>query len=51
MPSAYPEAAERAAQDAEEDSRGFLRRLLFRPKGTRIGEDAKTETAAPAKAQ
>jgi hypothetical protein len=48
-PKSYAQAAERAAANAEEDSRGFLGRLLFKPKGARIGEDAKTEAAAPAK--
>ena len=36
----YAQAMERASKDAEADSKGFLRRLLFRPRGERIGEDA-----------
>ena len=37
-PMPYRLAAERAARDAESDSKGFLRRLLFPHKGKRIGE-------------
>ncbi len=37
-PMAYTEAAELATQSAKADSRGFLRRLPFRPSGTAIGE-------------
>lgn len=37
-PMPYRKAAERAAADAESDSKGFLRRLLFPHKGTRIDE-------------
>ena len=37
-PLPYPEAAELATQSAKSDSRGFLRRLPFRPSGTAIGE-------------
>ena len=36
-PMAYPEAAELATQNAESDSKNFLRRLPFRPRGTRVG--------------
>lgn len=39
-PMPYAEAMERASKDAEEDSRGFLKRLLFRPRGHRVGEEA-----------
>ena len=34
----YAGAAAKAAEDADEDSKGFLRRLLFRPRGKKIGE-------------
>ncbi|HET6265778.1 MAG TPA: hypothetical protein VFD95_13015 [Usitatibacter sp.] len=37
-PMPYAQAAELAARDAESDSRLFLRRLPFIPKGLRIGE-------------
>jgi hypothetical protein len=37
-PMAYPEADALAKQNAEADSKGFLRRLVFRPKGKRIGD-------------
>jgi hypothetical protein len=37
-PMAYAEAAALADKNAEADSKGFLRRLVFRPKGKRIGE-------------
>jgi hypothetical protein len=36
----YAQAMERASKDAEADSKGFLRRLLFKPRGKRVGEDA-----------
>ncbi len=34
----YAAAAAKAAEDADADSKRFLRRLLFRPKGKKIGE-------------
>lgn len=37
-PMAYRDAARLAAQDAEADSKGFLSRLLFRPRGSRVDE-------------
>jgi hypothetical protein len=37
---AYGEASAIAATDAEADSKNFLRRMLFRPRGERIGDDA-----------
>jgi hypothetical protein len=37
-PMAYGDAAQRAAKDAEADSKGFLRRLLFRPRGSKVDE-------------
>ena len=39
-PMAYAEAVELAAKSAKSDSKSFLRRVPFQPKGTRIGEDA-----------
>ena len=39
-PLPYAQALERATRDAEQDSKGFLRRLLFKPRGQRIGEPA-----------
>ena len=36
-PLAYAEAARLAAANAEHDSKGFLRRLLFKPQGKRMG--------------
>ena len=39
-PMPYAQAAELAAKSAEEDSRNFLRRLPFIPKGLRIGAPA-----------
>jgi hypothetical protein len=38
VPMPYEDAASRAKADAEADSKGFLRRLLFRPSGTRVDE-------------
>lgn len=38
-PMSYADAKARAQADAEADSKGFLRRLLFRPKGTRVDAD------------
>jgi hypothetical protein len=40
----YAQAMELAKKDAEADSRGFLRRLLFRPRGKPIGDEAAAET-------
>ena len=37
-PMTYPQAVEAAARSAESDSRNFLRRLPFIPKGLRIGD-------------
>ncbi|HET7401366.1 MAG TPA: hypothetical protein VFJ62_06275, partial [Usitatibacter sp.] len=42
-PMPFAPASQRAAADAESDSKGFLRRLLFRPRGHRIGEDTATQ--------
>lgn len=39
-PMAYPGAAELAKRSAKSDSDKYRRRLLFKPKGTRIGETA-----------
>lgn len=39
-PTTYTEAAELAMQSARSDSENFRRHLLFRPRGTRIGETA-----------
>jgi len=39
VPMPYEEAAKTAKEQAEEDSRGFLRRLIFKPRGTKIGSD------------
>ncbi len=39
-PMPYPQAAQAAAKSAEEDSRNFLRRLPFIPKGLRVGAPA-----------
>jgi len=41
-PMPYAQAAELAARDAESDSRLFLRRLPFIPKGLRIGDPVDT---------
>jgi hypothetical protein len=38
-PLAYADAKALAQKDAEADSKGFLRRLIFRPKGTRVDAD------------
>jgi len=38
-PMAYADAKALAERNAEADSKGFLRRLLFRPKGTRVDAD------------
>jgi len=46
IPMPYAKAVERAARDAESDRRGFLRRLLFPHKGTRIDEDDSTGPVA-----
>ncbi len=37
-PMAYADASLRAAKDAEADSKGFLRRLLFKPRGSKVDE-------------
>ncbi len=37
-PMAYADASLRAAEDAEADSKGFLRRLLFKPRGSKVDE-------------
>lgn len=37
-PMAYREAVDHATQSARSDSENFRRRILFRPRGTRIGE-------------
>ena len=37
-PMTYGDAARLAAKDAEADSKGFLSRLLFRPRGSRVDE-------------
>jgi hypothetical protein len=56
-PMPYKQAAQIAAKNADEDSRNFLRRLPFIPKGLRIGAPAdntkvyKHEDAAPKEAQ
>ena len=42
-PMPFAQASQRAAADAESDSKGFLRRLLFRPRGHRIGADEATK--------
>ena len=42
QPMAYPEAAARAVDAADADSKNFLRRALFKPKGKRIGEPSET---------
>src|SRR5206468_10537116 len=39
-PMPYKQAADLAAKSADEDSRNFLRRLPFIPKGLRIGAPA-----------
>jgi hypothetical protein len=39
-PMPYKRAAEHAAKNADEDSRNFLRRLPFIPKGLRMGAPA-----------
>jgi hypothetical protein len=39
-PMAYPRAYVVANADAEEDAKGFVRRLLFRPRGQPIGDPA-----------
>jgi hypothetical protein len=44
QPMAYPEAAKLAARSARSDSRDFLERKAFQPKGTRIGA---ADSAAP----
>ena len=41
----YPRAYVVANADAEDDAKGFLRRLLFRPRGQAIGDTG----SAPAK--
>jgi len=38
VPMAYPEAAELATKNAKSDSKNFLQRLPFWPRGTAIGE-------------
>jgi hypothetical protein len=38
-PLSFADAKALAQRDAQADSRGFLRRLLFRPKGTRVDAD------------
>ena len=38
-PLSFADAKALAQRDAEADSKGFLRRLLFRPKGTRVDAD------------
>ena len=38
-PMGYADAKALAEKNAEADSKGFLRRLLFRPKGTRVDAD------------
>ncbi|HWH41254.1 MAG TPA: hypothetical protein VNU21_15525 [Usitatibacter sp.] len=40
-PLPFAQASRRASEDARSDSKGFVRRLLFRPRGERIGDDAK----------
>jgi hypothetical protein len=39
-PMAYPQAAAAARKSARSDSKGFLRRLPFIPRGTRLGAEA-----------
>jgi hypothetical protein len=46
-PMPYAEAAARAAKDAEADGAGFLRRLLFKPRGVRIDAPPDPGSAAP----
>jgi hypothetical protein len=46
QPMAYREAAARAAEEADYDSKNFLRRLLFPGKGKRIGDAADEEPPA-----
>lgn len=46
-PMAYPEAAELAARNARSDSKRFLQRLSFRPKGKRIGASEINRKATP----
>jgi len=38
-PMAYREAAQRAGRSARADSDSYRRRIVFRPRGTPIGED------------
>jgi hypothetical protein len=38
IPMPYAEAATKASHDAQADSKGFLHRLLFKPRGEKIGE-------------